>query len=394
MTLQASTGMPAQRPMRILLLCTGLKMGGAEQQIAGLARQFLRDGHAVAVVSLTAEQDVSLPEEATVLHLGMRKTASSFATALWRLNQFARQWQPDVIHAHMVHANLAARTLAALTNAPPVLCSAHSAREGGRARMLAYRLTDRWSALTTHVSEAGRQAMIAAGAVKPARIRIMRNGIDTSLFRPDSERRQDTRAALGVDARTRVAITVGRLVPEKAQHILIEAFARLSRRTDATTSAADLRLFIVGEGPMRSELEAVIRQHKLEPFVTLLGMRHDVPALLNAADVFALSSEIEGMPLVIGEALASGCAVVATDAAGVEELLGDAGDIVPRGNVEALAEALDRALAPGVRAALPLVTRRQRVLDRFSLEAVAREWEACYARLSGLDSNPVPETAR
>ncbi len=174
--------------MRILLLCTGLKMGGAEQQIAGLARQFLRNGHAVAVVSLTAEQEVVLPEGATVLQLGMRKTLPSFAMALWRLHRFVRQWQPHVIHAHMVHANLAGRTLAALTDAPPVLCSAHSAREGGRARMLAYRVTDRWAALTTHVSEAGRQAMIAAGAVASERIRVMPNGIDTSLFRPDPAR--------------------------------------------------------------------------------------------------------------------------------------------------------------------------------------------------------------
>ncbi|MGN5480603.1 glycosyltransferase [Cupriavidus basilensis] len=114
----------AQRPMRILLLCTGLKMGGAEQQIAGLARQFLRNGHAVAVVSLTAEQEVVLPKAPPVLHLSMRKTLPSFAMALWRLHRFVRQWQPHVIHAHMVHANLAGRTLAALTNTPPVLCSA------------------------------------------------------------------------------------------------------------------------------------------------------------------------------------------------------------------------------------------------------------------------------
>ncbi|WER45169.1 glycosyltransferase [Cupriavidus sp. WKF15] len=386
--------MPAQRTMRILLLCTGLKMGGAEQQIAGLARQFLCDGHAVAVVSLTAEQEVSLPDGATVLNLGMRKTLPSFALALWRLNRFVRKWEPHIIHAHMVHANLAARTLAALTNAPPVLCSAHSAREGGRARMLAYRLTDRWAALTTHVSEAGRQAMIAAGAMTPERIRVMPNGIDTSLFRPDTGRRQAARTALGVDANTQVAITVGRLVPEKAQHVLIEAFARLLRQAQTATSAANLRLFIAGEGPMRGELEAIIHRHKLENFVTLLGMRHDVPELLNAADVFALSSDIEGMPLVIGEALASGCAVVATDAAGVAELLGDAGEIVPRGNIEALAGALDRALSRGTGTTLEQSARRQRILDRFSLEAVARQWVDCYAGLAGVTGNPAPEPAR
>ncbi len=146
--------------------------------------------------------------------------------------------------------------------------------------------------------------------------------------------------ALGLDANTRVVINVGRLVSEKAQDLLIEAFAQLVCDADSAMSSAALRLFIVGEGALRSKLEAMIRSHGLENIVTLLGMRHDVPALLNAADVFVLSSDIEGMPLVIGEALASGCAVVATDAAGVAELLGDAGEIVPRGNVAELAEAL------------------------------------------------------
>ncbi|CAG9187237.1 glycosyltransferase [Cupriavidus pinatubonensis] len=380
--------------MRILLLCTGLKMGGAEQQSAALARQFLHDGHTVAVVSLTADQEVSLPEGATVLHLGMRKTVPSFAMALWQLNRFVRQWRPDIIHAHMVHANLAARTLAALTDAPPVLCSAHSAREGGQARMLTYRLTDRWAALTTHVSEAGRQAMIAAGAVAPERIRVMPNGIDTALFRPDPERRQATRAALGVDADTRVVINVGRLVPEKAQHVLIEAFARLVRKADSPVPSADLRLLVVGEGPVRSKLEATIDRLGLQGVVTLLGMRHDVPALLNSADVFALSSDIEGMPLVIGEALASGCAVVATDAAGVAELLGDAGEIVPRGNAEALADALDRAMTSGVGTSEEQTARRQRIVDKFSLEAVARQWVDCYAGLAGVAGNGIPEPAR
>uniref|UniRef100_Q474R1 Glycosyl transferase, group 1 n=2 Tax=Cupriavidus TaxID=106589 RepID=Q474R1_CUPPJ len=386
--------MPAQRPMRILLLCTGLKMGGAEQQIAALARQFLRDGHAVAVVSLTAEQEVSLPEGATVLHLGMRKTLPSFAMALWRLNRFVRQWRPDVIHAHMVHANLAARVLAALTDGPPVLCSAHSAREGGQARMLAYRLTDRWASLTTHVSEAGRLAMIAAGAVAPERIRVVPNGIDTALFRPDPARRQSTRAALGVDADTRVIINVGRLVPEKAQHVLIEAFARLVRQADSATPSGAMRLFIVGAGQVRSTLEATIDRLGVQSVVTLLGMRNDVPALLNAADVFALSSDIEGMPLVIGEALASGCAVVATDAAGVAELLGDAGKIVPCGSVEALADALDRAMACGVGMSGEQMARRQRIVDKFSLEAVARQWIGCYAALTGVAGNGIPEPAR
>src|SRR5204863_239079 len=99
-------------------------------------------------------------------------------------------------------------------------CTAHSFREGGRLRMIAYRLTDRWSALTTHVSEDGREGMVASGAVQADRITVMPNGIDIERFRPSAALRGTTRARLGISAGTRLALNVGRLVPEKAQALL------------------------------------------------------------------------------------------------------------------------------------------------------------------------------
>jgi len=379
--------------MRILLLCTGLKLGGAEHQVAALARQFVRTGHAVAVVSLTPGREVALPPDVTVLQLDMRKTPLSFARVLWRLHAFVTTWRPQVIHAHMVHANLVARALAALTNAPPVLCTAHSVREGGRLRMLAYRLTDRWATLTTHVSEAGKEAMIDAGAVPPGRIRIVPNGIDTNRFRPDPASRQLTRQLLGVGPNTKLVINVGRLVPEKAQQLLIEAFASIVRATDPAQQP-DTHLFLVGDGPLRGDLEACIHRNGLTAFVTLLGKRTDVPDLLNAADLFVLSSDVEGMPLVIGEALASGCPVVATDAPGVAELLGNVGEMVARGNAAALSDAMTRALAKGIGSPANQATRRERVQSGFSLESVARQWVACYAGLAGMSAPAAPELAR
>lgn len=367
----------ATAPMRILLLSTGLKLGGAERQVAALARQFIAMGHAVAVVSLTPGHDVALPDAATLLQLNMRKTPISMAKALWQLRAFVRKWRPEIIHAHMVHANLLARALAATAEMPPIICTAHSAREGGRLRMLAYRLTDRWASLTTHVSPQARLAMVDAGAVPAARIVVMPNGIDTLQFRPDPAERSIARAELGLADDTRLLLNIGRLVPEKAQTVLIDAFARL--KADTTTPA---RLAIVGEGPERLVLEQRIRQHRLEGSVTLAGMRRDVAALLNAADLFVLSSEIEGMPLAVGEALACGCPVVSTDAAGVAELLGECGEIVPRGDAPALAAAMRKALATGQGSAAEQVARRQRVVSRFSIEAVAGQWLACYASLA------------
>ncbi|ENZ78429.1 MULTISPECIES: glycosyltransferase [Ralstonia] len=366
------------QPMRILLLTTGLKLGGAEQQVAALARQFVALEHTVAVVSLTPGSDVALPEAVTVVPLEMHKTPQSMVRALWKLRAFVRQWQPDIIHAHMVHANLLARVLAATGDMPPVICTAHSAREGGGLRMLGYRLTDRWSHLNTHVSPQGRQAMIEAGAVSSVRITVVPNGIDTAQFRPDTALRQRAREALGLQDSTRLLINVGRLVKEKAQATLIDAFSQLE-------ADSDTQLLIVGDGPLRGALEQQIRDRRLTGRIRLTGARSDIPALLNGADLFVLSSDIEGMPLALGEALACGLPVVATDAAGVAELLGEYGEIVPRGDPTALAAAMHRALACGLGDADAQAARRAHIASRFSLEAVALEWLGRYASLIGTD---------
>ncbi|WP_020204221.1 glycosyltransferase [Cupriavidus sp. WS] len=366
--------------MRILLLGTGLKLGGAEQQVAALARQFIALGHAVAVVSLTPGREVDVPEAATQLCLDMRKTPWSMARALWRLRGFVQDWRPDVIHAHMVHANVFARALTRIARTPPVVCTAHSFREGGRLRMLAYRLTDRWATLTTHVSADGRQGMIDAGAVRPERIVVVPNGIDIDRFRPRPELRQATRAALGLAPGARLVLNVGRLVPEKAQDLLLEAFSRL----DMTTESSDRtpHLAIAGDGPERAALASAIDRLGLTGRATLLGMRRDIPELLSAADLFVLSSRIEGMPLVIAEALACGCPVVSTDAPGVADMLGDAGQIVPRGDAAALSAAMRRALEAGAGSPEAQAARRQRIAARFGIEAVARQWLDCYASLA------------
>ena len=364
--------------MRILLLTTGLKLGGAEQQVAALARQFVALGHSVALASLTAGSDVALPEAVTVVPLEMRKTPLSMMRALWKLRALVRQWRPDILHAHMVHANLLARALVATGGMPPLVCTAHSAREGGVLRMLGYRLTDHWSRLNTHVSPQGRQAMIKAGAVSPTRIVVVPNGIDTTRFCPDTALRQRARVALGLQDCSRLLINVGRLVKEKAQATLIDAFAQLEADFDS-------QLLIVGDGPLRSALEQQIRDHKLAGRIHLTGARSDIPALLNAADLFVLSSDIEGMPLALGEALACGLPIVATDAAGVAELLAQYGEIVPRGDPAALAAAMRRALASGRGNAKAQAARHAHVANHFSLEAVAEEWLARYASLTGTE---------
>lgn len=388
--------MAAAHPMRILLLATGLKLGGAEHQIAALAGAFRALGHAVAIVSLSPGREIDVPPNVEVIELAMRKTSAGFLRALWQARAFVRAWRPDVIHAHMVHANLFARVLTRIVRCPPLVCTAHSYYEGGRTRMLAYRLTDRWCSLTTHVSEAGCKNMIAAGAVPATRIVVMPNGIDIGRFRYNAERRATTRASLGIDDATPLLMHVGRLVPAKAQHLLIDAFARLDGMGDRAWligNSKHARLLIAGGGPLADALAAQIHTRALDAHVQLLGPRHDIPALLDAADAFTLSSDIEGSPLVLAEALATGCPVVSTDAPGVREIVGDLGTIVPRGNTEELAKAIAKTLAEGRGTPQVQAARRDHIHTICALDTVAHRWLTCYATLRAAAGNTRLETA-
>lgn len=368
-----------QVPLRIALVTTGLRLGGAEQQVAALANRFAALGHAVLVVSLTAGREVALLPEVTTASLAMSKAPWSVAAALLHARRLLRQWQPDVVHSHMVHANLFARVLVALGGMPPLVCTAHSVREGGKARMLAYRWTDRLATLTTHVSAEGRQRMIALGAVPGERIAVVPNGIDTRRFRPDPAWRAATRAALGIAPGQRLVLHVGRLVEEKNQALLLDAFASVVDRIGAD---ADVQLRIAGDGPLRRPLAQRIVSLGLSQHVQLLGTRDDVPRLLNAADLFVLSSDTEGMPLVVGEALACGCPVVATDAAGVSDMLGHHGKVVPRGDASALARVMLGNLEIGRGSPAKESARHRHIDTSLGLDAVAAQWLTCYGRLA------------
>ncbi|RZT41356.1 glycosyltransferase [Cupriavidus agavae] len=362
-------------PLRILLLVTGLRLGGAEQQVAALSRAFSAMGHAVAVVSLTTGREVTLAPAAEYRAVDMRKTPWSMLRSLLEVRTFVKAWRPDVIHSHMVHANLFARMLTRIVAAPPLVCTAHSMREGGRLRMALYRITDSWCALTTHVSAAGRQQMIDVGAARPSRLAVVANGIDTAAFHPDAARRHATRAALPLSPDARLLLNVGRLVEEKDQATLIEAFARVRQQ------GFDVRLAIAGDGPRRQSLEQKIHSLGLDDAAWLLGRRADVAELMTAADVFVLSSRIEGMPLVVGEAMACGTSVVSTDAPGVKELCGSLARIVPTGDAQALAEAICAALREDPHEAGQAAARRERVVSQFGLQATAARWIDIYHQL-------------
>lgn len=346
---------------RIAFLLTGLEPGGAELQVVALARALRDRGWDVAVFALRTGA------------LAAELEASGIPVAQFDVPRLLR-FRPQILHSHLFHANLAARLLRLFLPFPVLVSTVHSLAESSRrsgrirARDLAYRLTDALADATVFVSTAAADRHLQANAVTAARTHVIPNGVDTERFRPDAEARARTRASLGLGEEF-VWLAAGRLMWKKNYPLLLSA---MERQRDST-------LVIAGIGPDEAALRAAAPAN-----VRFLGARADIPELMNAADALALSSSVEGLPLVLLEAAASGLPCVATAVGGVAEAVldGHTGYLATPADVDALGAAMTRlrALPPEERAALSREAREY-ALARFDLRAVVDQWVQLYGAL-------------
>jgi glycosyltransferase involved in cell wall biosynthesis len=368
--------------MRIVTVLTSLGVGGAEKQALAVAERMAKRGHDVALLVLMPRLPEEWPTTLPVVHLDIRKNPASVAAGFRRGQRFLRDFRPDVVHSHSFHANLLARLLQIGASRATVVSTVHNVYEGGWMRMLAYRLTDKWCRRTVTVSQAAADRFVRLKAIPMQKCTVRTNGIDTQEFAPDAGRRTATRAAMGVDS-TFVWLSAGRVTPAKDFPNLLRAFQQ------ARKEAPDAKLWIAGAAADAKVVRSadgtsnlvfgVVAEKGCQEHVRWLGLRRDLPALLDAADGFVLGSAWEGMPLVLGEAMAMEMPVVATEVGGVRELVGDAGLLVPARDPKALAQAMLATMrrsrderAQSGRAA------RERILSDFSIDTAADWWEALY----------------
>jgi glycosyltransferase involved in cell wall biosynthesis len=372
--------------MRIAYLLTSLGVGGAEKQALAIAERMAKRGHSVALLVLMPRLDEEWPTALRTVHLDVRKTPASVFAGFRRGRDFLREFRPQLVHSHSFHANIFARLLRLAGPPFVVLSTVHNVYEGGWWRMVLYRLTDGLSRRTVAVSEAAAQRFTRLQAVPPRKCSVVPNGIDTDGFAPHAERRAETRAKLrlerdvfaSLEDTEFVWLAVGRMTEAKDYPNLLNAFR------DLRELRPDARLWIAGEAALGqiAAFQALRSELGLGDEVRWLGLRRDIPALLDAADAFVLSSAWEGMPLVVGEAMAMEKPVVATDVGGVRELVGDAGLIVPAKNSALLSEAMLTTMRES-REALTARGRaaRERIVSHFSMDTTADKWEVLYRTL-------------
>ncbi len=363
---------------RVTFLITALGVGGAEVQLVRLATALQARGWPVLVLALRTVEGVEGALRAAGVptrsltpaggRLGFR-TASALLESL-------RTERPACLVTFLLQANVLGRVAGALCRVP-VVSSIRNERFGGAGRAGPW-LGDAMERLTTPLARAvvfnsrSSAAQVVARRVVPAgKVRIIGNALPPHAAPLTAETRAALRADLGLDDDSFAWLNVGSLHAQKNHLALVEALA-CHRDTHPTA-----RLLIAGTGPLEAAVRERVRALGLADSVTLLGLRHDVPALLQAVDGFVLSSRWEGLPNVVMEALAVGTPTVATPVGGVDELVEDgvSGWLARSPEAADLCAALDRVVATTARdRAAVAATGRARVLTQFGAETVTQQW--------------------
>ena len=378
--------------IRVLQVITRLIVGGAQETAILIADMLDKSRWTVHLLSgPQTGAEGSLIENARergiplTIEPALRREVSPVkdVQALVRLTRFIKRGGYTIVHTNSSKAGILGRWAAHLAGVPIIVHTVHGWGHHDRQHPLVRgysiileRLTQRITDRLVVVSPRNAEKGLADGIGTPRKYVTIRSGVELGRFRQPVRPRQAVRAALGIPPEAPIAGTVTRLSPQKAPLDFVEAAVQV------VAARPDVHFVVVGDGPLRAEVEARVAALGLEGCVHLTGLRGDVPDLLHSFDVFVLTSLWEGLPRVLPQAMAARLPMVVTAVDGNAEAVTDGinGFLVPPGDPPACAAGLLRLLGD------PALARRmgqasQARAEEFSADKMVQDVAALYEAL-------------
>jgi glycosyltransferase involved in cell wall biosynthesis len=352
--------------LRVAQIIGSLTVGGAERHFVNLLNALPAETKtAILVGAPQAGPSLAsgLGADVTQRQVVIRKRS------LWRdlrmLAAVLRELQCDVVHTHMFWANLYGSVAARMAGVPVVITTEHGENrwKHGYHRWLERAVISPRTDLRYCVSRSILEQRRDRDGVPASKLRLIGNG--TPVPAPRQRSGANTPGLIGA---------VGRFVRQKNYPLLLDAVAELRRRGYAP------RVCLLGDGPEMAALRDRIARLDLEPLVDMPGMDTNTDRWYRRFDYYVSSSDEEGQPVALLEAMSYGLPIVATDVGAISATLADGRDglVVPRGDAAALADALARFLDDGELADRCGVAARRRVIEEFSIDAIAQKYLAGY----------------
>ena len=363
----------------MLHLITRLPVGGAERLLVDIARGLDARRFTSIACCLQDRGELAAPLEAAgiaVHALGRMRTKRFDWGAVGALARLMREERIDIVHSHLYHANLYGRLAARRAHVPAIATVHNTYARRKFHRELLNRVLAWMSAKVIAVSEDVRRDLMRYDRIPAGKIAVVPNGIDVRRIET-ALTREEARARLGLGAEAIALGCVARLEEQKGHRFLLEALRLLN---DPRHGTARFRALLVGDGRLRAELEERADALGVAQWTSFLGTRHDIPEILKALDLCVMPSLWEGLSVAMLEAMAAGLPLVISDVSGVSQVVGDNqyGLKVPAGDAQALARAIGELAAdPGRRRALGAAAR-ERVVARFSSQAMLAELSRLY----------------
>lgn len=370
-----------KRPLRVLHVIDSIGPGGAEQNLLTVLPHLPPDrfeNHIAWLYDDSRLLDQMAPFVASATHLRSGHGIFHVSTAV-RLAWLIAERGIDVVHAQLIRTQLVARAASLLAGRVPVVTTwqntnyapeslsifGHSRRD--RAAILALdAISSRYDSKFLAVSEYVKSNSCEALHVDPRRVTVVPNAVAPNRYAPvPASDIAELRASLGVST-GRLILNVGRLVDQKDQRTAIDAMPSVLRRHP------DVVLAVAGGGPREQSLREQIARLGLEKSVKLLGVRSDIPSLLQAADVFLFPSLFEGLPVALVEALANALPAVVSDIPPHREVAEGMASVrfVPTGQPERIASALVELLSDLPAARSSASQAAETIRHRFSASAI------------------------
>ena len=308
---------------------------------------------------------------------------------LWSLLKEIERWSPDIVHTHLIHADLYGQ-IAARARGVAGVSSVHGThpfyrREPGRS---VARLAGHLASRTIAISRYAGDFVCEVGIAPPERVRVIHYGVDPSSWLGSKEDRAEQRRKLCLDPDDIAVGVASRLVSGKGHDVAVRAFAAVAQRLPRT------RLLVAGDGPLRAEVEEMTRRNLPSRQVSILGFVEDIRGFFGACDLVlfpSLPSFGEGFGLAALEAMAAGVPVITSDAGPLPEVVsdGESGLVVAPGDDQAWAQAIF-ALARDRSLRLRLGHgARERACRDFSVEQMADRTVAVYREVVSECGRPV-----
>lgn len=372
----------------ILYVIENIEFGGGERVFSQIIRGLNKERFNVFVASnpggIFEKKLTEVGIKINPVHMTNRYNLGTIS----RLKKIIKTKEVQIVHSQGGRADFFARIAARISNVPIIISSMAMLVEGYDVSILRKglyvsidRWTERWVNKFTVLSEAMRRSLIERHKIPPENIVKIYNGIEIEEYNPDLKelrnKKLESKRTLGLKNDVPVIGAIGRLVWQKGFEYLIRAAPEILKK------CPEARFLIVGEGPLKNKLILTGEKLNVADRIIFTGFRSDIKEILASIDVLAMPSLLEGLPMVLLEAMAMAKPIVATRIDGVIEVLENSktGLLVPAKNSHALAEAIVGILNDKAKANFFGQNAREAAKEKFSVKKMVEQIELAYEKL-------------